>query len=149
MKRFMALTCLFIFTLSSLTGCALFKSDKEKIEDRIESFISAYNSGDLGDALDCLDAKTKNAFKSSMALTEALSGMSGFSISDLFSIGIGISEGDTLTVDIVDIEIEDERAMVDVIVSYKDSAKELKEEKAFFTMVKEKQEWYIKNFENK
>ena len=137
---------------SLLTACSYEKSDEELIESKINKFLQAYNSGDMDGVLECLDAKTKNTVKASMNIGSALIGKTGFGItfSDLFSLGIGtMSEEDVLTISEKTINIEsDVKATVDVTLGYKDKLSDM-QEKAIFTMVKEDDDWFIKNLESK
>ncbi len=150
-KSFVAFMVLSL-CFSLLTSCFYFKSDEELIESRIDRFLDAYNSGDMDEVLECLDSKTKNTFKASAAFGNALIGKTGFdyTLSDLFSLSIGVvSEDDILTVSDISISmVSDDKATVDVTLSYKDKLSDI-QEKAVFTMVKEDGDWFIKNLENK
>lgn len=156
-RVWIAAITVFIF-IASLGACSPQKSDEELIEARIDEFLTAYNTGDLDAVLNCLDAKTRNAYKSAIGITEALGGavpnvggiLGEISISDLFGISIGImSKGDVLMVDIRQINIQDgTTATVDVTMGYKDKLDAFSSE-AVFTMLKENGNWYIKNFEDK
>lgn len=100
----------------------------------------------MDEVLECLDAKTQNAFKASMNIGNMLIGKTGYSvdISDLF----GLSSGSlTLTDRIINME-SDTKATVYVTVRYEDKYSNTQEE-AFFTMVKEDDDWFINNFESK
>ncbi|MBQ2933855.1 MAG: hypothetical protein IJE02_04525 [Clostridia bacterium] len=147
MRKIISVVTIIILLVILMTGCNFFKSDEQLIEERIEAFLDAYNSGDLDGVLECLDSRTRTTIESAIGITEAFTG--GVEVSDVFGISIGtMSEGDILTVDIQEIKINDERATVEVLASYKDAAAGFSEP-AVFTMKKEDRDWYIKNFEDK
>ena len=142
----------FIVLLIS-SGCNAFKTDEEIIEERINTFLSAYNSGDYEETLDCLSPKTKNTMKGITGVGETLlGGITGynFNMSDLFGLGAGIlSEDDILTVSDLKISFEDDsNATVNLTMTF--NANVSKEpHKANFIMVKEDDDWYIKNIKLK
>ena len=149
MKKLLALLLAVLLLIFSFSACVQ-KSDEEMIRDRIEAFLKAYNTGDSEGVLECLDAKTRNTFAALSQLSISFGGgmFSGsLSLKDMF--GIRIDEEELLSVDIVKINISSETAAtVDVQMSYKNSYQNHSEE-AFFTMVKEDGNWFIKNFEDK
>ena len=53
------------------SGC-LGKSDEELIRDRMNTFLTAYNSGDLQGVLQCMDAKTRNTYQSALNIGNVL-----------------------------------------------------------------------------
>lgn len=151
-RKFLAVIMALFLCFSLLSACASPKSDKELIESRINSFLKAYNSGDMDAVLECLDAKTKNTYKAAMNIGNVLIGKTGFGIklSDLFGISVGtMSEDDILTISDTTINmVDDTKATVDVTLGYKDKISDT-QEKAFFTMIKEDNDWFIKNLESK
>ena len=56
MKRGIALLAAVCMLIVICSGC-LGKSDEELILDRMNTFLTAYNSGDLQGVLQCMDAK--------------------------------------------------------------------------------------------
>lgn len=140
MKRLIVLCVCFVVLCSSLCSCLRIKNDEEKIKSQINAFVFAYNSGDLTEVLECMDSKTRNTYKAAINITGSLLG--GVSVSDLFSLGVGLSEGDALKVTIIEVTISDEsNAMVKAILECNNSLTE----NVSFSMVKENGEWYIKN----
>ncbi len=141
-----------VFTVFS--GCFFEKkSDEDLIRDRINAFLKAYNSGDISAVLDCMDAKTRNEYSAIVNIGSALlgkSGLGGVSVSDLFALGVGgMSEGDILSVSNEEIElIDSQNARVNVEMSYKDKVSQMNSG-AVFTMVKEGDDWFIKDFKEK
>ena len=134
-------------------GSYFFKSDERMINERIDAFLDAYNSGNMQGVMECFDAKTRNKYQGMMGIGNALiSGSSGFgfSISDMFGVGVGtMSEGDILTISDRSITIDSETtATVIGILSYKDKHAEMSD-RAVITMVKEDGEWFIKDIEDK
>ncbi len=125
MKKILTLTLTLILSVSFLSGCnLLIKSDEELIEERINSFVSAYNSGDADGLLECFDSKTKTTMKSALGIGNSLlGGLIGFdiSLSDIFGLGMGITDGDVLTVqEIKDIRVGTDTATADVTIVFSD-----------------------------
>lgn len=151
-KKILTVLIICLMCFSSMVGCIITKSDEELIELKINQFLNAYNSGDMDSVLECLDSKTRNTYESAMNIGNALIGKSGFKIgiSDLFGIAVGtISEEDILTISEINIAIKNEtEATVDVTLAYKDKISDTTEA-AYFTMVKEDNEWFINNFQSK
>ena len=129
------------------------------IEEKVNQFIKAYNSGDMEDVLDCLSAKKRNEFKAAMNIAQAIGGavpkiggvLGKISMSDLFAIGIAeMSEDDVLTISDITVNIISEtKATADVTVRFNGNEIPDGEDKAFFTMIKEDNDWFISNFESK
>ena len=125
--------------------CFLNPSDEKIIEDRIETFLTAYNQGDLDTVLDCFDTKSRNTLKPMLNLFGGFVGsLAGFSIniSDLFSLGVNIRNEDCMYIKITDVEISnDKTALVTAVFSLEgDEARTI-----YFDMLYEKDGWYIKN----
>lgn len=143
-----------ILTFTFLSGCVGKQtSDSELIQARIDSFLDAYNSGNMDTVLECMDSKTKNTYKSAMNLTNALIGKTGFKIdlSDIFSLSVGlISDDDLLTFDDIDIKIiSDDSAEVYGTLSYQDKSKiNNSSEKVCFIMKKESSDWFIQDIKS-
>ena len=129
------------------SGC-LGKSDEELIRDRMNAFLTAYNSGDLQGVLHCMDAKTRNTYQSALNIGNVLVGLSGVSIGleDLFGLGVGLmTEGDLLEFENMEISIRsDTKATVTVTMSYNEPGASYSED-VRFTLVKENGDWFIKN----
>lgn len=150
--KFVIVTAALLLCLSSLSACAFFKSDEELIESRIDAFLNAYNSGDMEAVMECLDSKTRNTLQAVMNIGDNLIGETGFniSLSDMFGLGVGMmSDEDILTISDMTINITgDTEATVDVTLGYKDVFSENRES-AYFTMIKEDNDWFIKNLQSK
>lgn len=137
-----------------LTACALLpgKSDEELINDRLEEFLTAYNAGDWNATLDCLDAKTRNTYKSLANITDMFIGKAGLDLklSDLFGLSVGLaSKNNILTLSDITIDIyNDTDAIVYATMNYSDSLSDLSETVSF-NMVKENGNWFIKNMQSK
>lgn len=145
MRKFISVLCLILIIISMVCGCAL-KSDEELIEERMNTFIKAYNAGDIDAVLECVDAKTRNTYKAVMNIGNSLIGLSGFqvSISDIFSLGVGImSDGDILRCDNMDISLDSDRtATVRATIHYQDYEGSYSDT-VNFTLVKENGQWYL------
>ena len=125
-------------------------SDEEMIENRIDRFLRSYNTGDLEGVLSCMDAKTRKAFQSAINIGQGIAGMlgaGGISLSDLFGLSVGMSENDELLgVEIYSIKIENESADVIVKMTYAYNGGATHEENALFEMLKEDDDWFIRDF---
>lgn len=141
MRRTHSLILIAGILLALLSGC-IAKSDEQMIMDRMDKFAEAYSSGDLGAALDCMDAKTRNMYKSVLNIGNALLG--GIEIEDIFSLGIGVvSEGDALRFSNIEISFNsDTRATVTAIMHF-ETRDDSDSEKVSFNMVKENGDWYL------
>ena len=71
MKRGIALLAAVCMLIVICSGC-LGKSDEELIRDRMNTFLTAYNSGDLQGVLQCMDAKTRNTYQSALNIGNVL-----------------------------------------------------------------------------
>lgn len=151
-RKFLAVITVLLLCVSLLSACTLFKSDEELIESRINSFVKAYNSGDMDEVLKCLDTKTRNACQAAINIGNVFIGKTGygFQLSDLFGLGASaLSEEDLLTLSDITINlVDDTEATVDVTMKY-DDTKASTQGSAVFTMIKEDDDWFIKNFESK
>lgn len=157
-KRILTVSMVLLLCFFSLFACSAPKSDEELIESKINQFLKAYNSGDMDAVLECLAARTKNQVSSAMKIAQAIGGavpkvggiLGKISISDLFGVSVGmVSDDDILTISDTTINIvSDTKATVDVVLGYKDKLSDT-QGKAFFTMVKEDNDWFIKNLEGK
>lgn len=149
--RLLILICLSLIICVSLVSCTFIKSNEEKINSRIDLFLKAYNSGNMDAVFECLDSKTKNTYKAAMNIGNTFIGKTGFNIklSDLFGIGIGtMSDSDVLKISQRDIKILNESlATVNIVLTYEDKISSTIEN-AVFTMIKEDDDWYIKNLES-
>ena len=145
-----------IFALLLITLCSCFdggsskkgggsskpKTDEEKIEARINEFITAYNDGDMDAVLQCLDATTRNAFQALLNLMGGFVGsQAGFDIdlSDLFSLGVSTAEGDFMELEIRSIAMLDSSNAIATTFMDLNGA----ESTIYFIMVYEKGGWYI------
>ncbi len=148
--RITALALALLTVLALLCSCAAEKSDEELIRDRIDSFMKAYNSGDMDGVFESLDTKTRNATKAIFSMAEAMGGMlgmDGVSLSDLFSLSVAVAGDDVLDVTVSNINITDgENATVETTLSlgYGDLVSET-DYSITFAMVKEDGDWFISN----
>lgn len=136
--------CLFLVIAIIAVCVFLFpqKSNEEQIEATIENFIKAYNQGDFEKAIEYLDAKSRNAMQGYMNLLEGVLGKyAGFEIdmSDLFSMGIAIKQGDAMSVKISDIRVTGESNAV--AVGHMDLYN--KDTPIYFIMTREDGKWLI------
>ncbi|MGM9640151.1 MAG: hypothetical protein ACI3V3_02155 [Faecousia sp.] len=139
----MVVVCVFVGILSA----CVFKSDQKLIEDRIESFLKAYNAGDLEAVLECLDAKTRNTYRSAFGIGNALIGMTGFggSLSDMFGLGVGLmSDRDVMQLRDLEIVVTSpSEATVRATMYYNNDLEHSSSQKVQLTLVKEDGDWFI------
>ncbi len=119
-------------------------NEEDKIVECVENFVEAYNAGDMEQVLECLDAKTRNKYNAMLNLLGGLAGSivgMGIDMKDLFSLGVALSDGDYLEVDIKDVELIDSaNALVEASIGmYRDS----EEDNGYFVMVLENDKWCI------
>lgn len=152
MKKFRRILAFLV--LCALIGISVFlydkmgigKSDEELIKERVEKFTDAYNSGNFEEAVESMDAKTRNTAKAVMNIGEGLfGGYTGYNIqgSDLFTLGVAISGDDELLkIQLANLSVEGASAMATGVLSY--GAVQIE---ADFSFIKEGRDWYIKNIE--
>lgn len=146
MKKVVSMLLILALFAFIFCGCES-KSDEMMIADRMNTFLKAYNTGDLEGALACLDAKTRNTYQAALNVGNQLIGLTGFSadISDLFSLGIGLS-GTECALMLENLTItgkSDTQAVVSATLTYQDGQSSYGEEVSF-TLVKEDGDWYIR-----
>ena len=143
-KRVISLFLAVIFIIAFAVGCSEKKTDEELIEERIETFVEAYNTGDFDGVLESLDAKTRNTVKALFSVSGGIiGGLSGFSfeLSDLFSLGVALYDGEFLQVEISQIELTSDTTAVA-------AGKMLMQgipEDIYFYMLKEDEDWFIQD----
>ena len=145
MKK-MTIILLIIGLLVAAGYCSgYFQSDEDKIENRMNEFLTAYNAGDIKSVLESLDAKTRNTYSAYMNVGNALIGLSGFGleVSDLFALGISLSDGQTLSFEDMKITLlSDTKASVSVIMYYQEYQNKYSQ-RVQFSLIKENNDWYI------
>lgn len=154
MKKILSLLLAVIMIMACFASCTkdveeIPPTDEELIETRIKTFLSAYNSGDMDTVLECLDAKTRNAFQAMLNLLGGLAGSAaGFNIdlSDLFSLGIATASGDFMELEISAINIIDEKKAVATTTMTLTGAGT---QTIYFVMVYENNGWYISDMTDK
>ncbi|MBQ8146561.1 MAG: hypothetical protein IJ039_07230 [Clostridia bacterium] len=152
--RLLSIILLLAVCLSCFASCNPFKkseglTDEELITRRVNTFLTAYNDGDMDAVFDCLDAKTGNKFK---ALFNVVGGIAGgllgidIDLTDLFSLGVGVVDGDYMRLQINDINIVDES---NAIVTATMDLQHSQTATIYFIMVYEKDDWYIHDMTDK
>ncbi len=133
-----------VLVAAIVLGCMfLFKSDEDKIRDRIDTFATACNEGDIEGMINCFDKKTRKTYEASMGLVEGLfGGITGVDIpiGDMVEI-FGMEEmGGQLNMDITveSIAINGNTAQVKVTLSAEGEA-----ETDEVVMCKEEDDWFI------
>lgn len=130
-------------TSESSGGTETWTTDEDRIEQRIETFLTAYNEGDMEVVLQCLDAKTRNAFQAMLNILGGLAGSQlGFdiSLSDLFSLGVNTTSGDFMGLNILSMNIvEGQSAVVTTSMTLHGSGTQT----IYFEMTYEHGDWFI------
>ena len=143
-KRMVILVSVAAMLSVLLCGC---KSDEEKIQDRLDAVVFAFNSGDMEGFLDCYDAKTRNVNKAVLGIGDSLLGMGGIDIglSSLFALTVGLqSDGDLVRVEDVQITMNADRTQAKVSATlYYDDTDGGYTSPVQLIMVKENGDWYI------
>ena len=135
---------------STLASCEEKKQPtaEELIEERITTFLTAYNDGDMEEVLECLDTKSKNKFN---ALLNVMGGIVGgltgysFDLRDLFSLGVTLADGDFMNLSISKIEVSGDKAVATTQMSLYPSGHQI----IYFSMVKENDGWFISDMTDK
>lgn len=150
MKKFLALLLLIVMALGCFASCKEYDNEtkipptnEEFITERIETFLTAYNTGDMEAVLECLDTKTRNAFQAMVNLLGGLAGAAaGFDIdlSDLFSLGVSMTQGDFMELEITAINVIDSsNAIATTVMNLVGAGTQT----IYFEMVYENDGWYI------
>lgn len=120
------------------------KTDEELIRERIDTFLTAYNDGDMEEVLNCLDAKSKNTFNALLNVMGGLAGgLTGFSfdLRDLFSLGVAVMDGYSLHFDISGVETNGGKAVATATMNT--SPTEFST--VYISLIYENDAWYIQD----
>ena len=127
----------------------IFKSDEQLIRERIQDYEDACNNGDYEGMLDCMDGATRSLMESSMGVLDGIfsegTGL-GFGMTDLF--GFAGMMGDYCNIEITNISIDGDHAIVDIVMSMNIYGMEEQSTEAQLPMVKEDGDWYIGGIDN-
>ena len=143
--RFLSFLLATILLLTCLSACKKEKqpTNEELIENRITTFVTAYNDGDMDTALSCFDAKTRNALEAMFNLVGGIAGnLTGFDValSDLFSLGVSMTADDFMKLEIIDITVIDSaNATATTKMFLTGSGTQI----IYFEMICENDGWYI------
>lgn len=120
-------------------------SDEDKIRDRIETFNTACEEGDVGGIIDCFDRKTRKLYDATIGIAEGLfSAITDFDLplGDLVE-AFGLPEGELEgALEVQSISINGSRAVVEVSITY-ETYEGSATESATVYMIKEDSDWYI------
>ena len=145
MKRLLSSFLIIVSVFFSVTSCEqpILLTDEEKIINRINSFTDAYNDGDFKEMLNHMTGKQKNALEAVFKLAGIFTGYDISEIfSSVFSIGIAAGDGDFMKVEISEVDIEGNKAIVTTIISFPGAYIE-EAETSYFHMKKHEEEWFI------
>lgn len=140
-----ALVTVVVLVVVLLDPMNLFKSDEQLIRERIEAMETAYNDTDWDGVMDCMDESTRAMMDMVMGFADGLlSDSIGFDIamSDMFAMSGLVLDGEFCQIEVLDIQIDGDTAMVTVrmtmdMYDYSDS------QEATLPMIKEGGDWYI------
>ncbi len=147
--KFLTLILTLMLTISLFFACgedepeSIPKTDEELIEARIEEFVNAYNTGDTEKLLASLDAKSRNTLNAMLGLVGGITDSAiGFNVdlTQLFSLGVGLYEGDFMKLKIGDITVVDSKN------AYAKATMTLAESETmpiYFVMLYENDGWYV------
>lgn len=143
----------FIMIIILLPACSMFKSDTDKIKERINKFVISYNSGDIEGVIDCLDSKKRTTYKSALGIGNALlNGLIDIDISlqDIFGIGMGLTENDSIIIErFNNINVSSDSATADISLIYTDEIDgDSSNEKGVFYLKKENDDWFISDLKD-
>ena len=118
-------------------------TEEEKISDCIENFVVNYNNGDVNAAIEYLAPKHQNSIKGIMSIMGMLIGIDVSVIfSALFSIGIETENGDYIDVEILEINIDKNKAFAKTNFSIAELSGRT-EAIMYFILQKSEDVWYI------
>lgn len=132
-----------LIAILSFSCIACGPSDQELIEERITSFVNAYNDGNMELVLNSLDTETRTTLEAMLNLYNGLlGGLTGFNfdLRDLFALGVNMTAEDMMDLRIEEIIIQNkENAIAVAVMDLENSG----EETVYFIMVYENEGWYI------
>lgn len=144
MKKIVVVLLSILVAISLCLGLGS-KTDEEMIIDRMHQFARAYNSGDMEEAIGCMDSKSRNAYMAAMRVGNAFMGLTGVNIemADLFSLGIAVAEeGEPIKFADLEVEMTSETdAKVHALMYFAGHGEQ--GDKITFYMVKENDDWYL------
>lgn len=146
-KRVISIIISVLFVVCFLFGCEKKKTDEELIRGRIDTFVTVYNDGDFEGVLECFDAKTRNTLQATFNVLGGLvGGLTGFSfdLGDLFTLGIAMMDGEVLAIEVDEISIDSDSAVVSAKMGYADIGQE-SVEVVYIMLVKEGEDWFIQD----
>lgn len=124
-------TCLFFF-----------KSDEQKIRDRIDTFATACSESDIEGMINCFDSRTRKTYETMMSFTEGLmGGLTGFDLplGDMVEL-FGMESGGQfeMKIEVHSVEINGDSAEVEVTMDDGSTT-----ESDVIVMCKEDDDWYL------
>lgn len=126
-----------------------FKSDEDLIRERIQAYEDACNAGDYEGMLECMSSDARAMTDGYMGILDGIFSEStglGFGMTDLF--GISGSMGDFYDIEIKDIKIDGDHAIVTVVMSADMYGMSSSTQEAELPMVKEDSDWFIGGIDN-
>ncbi len=121
-------------------------TDEELIRECVQTFITAYNEGDMDTVLNCLNAKNRNAMEAILNLVGGAVGSYigvDINLKDLFAIGVSTVSGDLMKLNITDISITSNSDGKSATVTTSMDLAGTGAQTVYFSMVYEHDGWYI------
>lgn len=153
MKRIFSIALCLCLLSTVLCSCDLLskpKSDEQLIDERIDQFLRAFNTGDFEGVLACMDAKSRRAAQSAINIGEGILDMldyGGIKLADLFGLSVGLSENDEVVgIQIYSAEIGETTATLLAHMTYRQTfmgASQSYKEDWKIEMLKEEGDWFI------
>ena len=158
MRRVVAFALAVLMLLTAMTACAR-KSDEQLIRERIESFVVAFNAADFEALAECLDTRNRNTLQSVFSIADSVGGalfknITGvgldISLNDIFGLAMGyVGDVTLIEIDVNEITLESKnRASVSVTMTSDIDPNPFEDVEALI-LVKEKDDWFIKDIKLK
>lgn len=132
--------------LTTLVSCGG-KSNEKLIEERLTTFATAYNGGDMQGVLSCFNMETRNACQAMINLLGGLASAGtglGIELNDLFALGVSMAPGDFMGLKINEIVVEKDGKRATAATTMK-LVDEDEDQTVYFIMVYENDGWYIED----
>lgn len=158
MRRVVAVALAVLMLLTAMTACAR-KSDEQLIRERIESFVVAFNAADFEALAECLDTRNRNTLQSVFSFADSVGGalfknITGvgldISLNDIFGLAMGYAGDVTLIeIDVNEISVESDKKATASVTMTSDIDPNPFENVEALILVKEKNDWFIKDIKLK
>lgn len=156
--KLLVLSITFLFLTLTITACGGKDENVQKIESLISELQYACNNLDVDQLLECIDPNISDPIRLGMSFLGNSSGLSKEEMVEALFDEIGgnsyqVQENpsdflSTLKINVMNIEVEGDEAMVQAEVSFTVNGEEFDRE-TYFYCVKELDNWYVADFQFK